>query len=197
MMVHAGKCCVHKTQSGRTLSARGSCVHQDALFQRAWAQKKHSYFHVICRYLRTGYPAYKLQVKTKDKTGGRACVYQGPGSRLLAQGSSGAATCPCGSGARLLAQGSSGGATCPRGSDSWLGTAPEVPRVPVAPTPASRLGAATCPVDGFYKLQAIKQIFSDDPAIMIFIRACARVSTKTLHDKGCSTRLQGMQQTVH
>jgi hypothetical protein len=53
------------------------------------------------------------------------------------------------------------------------------------------------PMDGLYKLQAIKQIFPDDLAIMIFIGARARVSTKALHDKGYSARLQGMQQAVH
>jgi hypothetical protein len=57
--------------------------------------------------------------------------------------------------------------------------------------------AAMRPVDGLYKLQAIKQIFPDDLAIMIFIGARARVSTKALHDKGYSARLQGMQQAVH
>jgi hypothetical protein len=46
-------------------------------------------------------------------------------------------------------------------------------------------GAATCPVDGLYKLQAIKQIFPSDPAIMIFIEARERVSAKALHNKGC------------
>jgi hypothetical protein len=51
--------------------------------------------------------------------------------------------------------------------------------------------------DGLYKLQAIKQIFLSDPAIMIFIGAHARVSAKALCDKGCYARLQGMQQTIH
>jgi hypothetical protein len=52
-------------------------------------------------------------------------------------------------------------------------------------------------VNGLYKLQVIKQIFSGDPAIMIFIGARAHISVKALRDKGCSARLQGMQQTVH
>jgi hypothetical protein len=52
-------------------------------------------------------------------------------------------------------------------------------------------------VDGLYKLQAIKQIFPGDPAIMIFIGVHARVSAKALRDQGCSTCLQGMQQVVH
>jgi hypothetical protein len=52
-------------------------------------------------------------------------------------------------------------------------------------------------MDGLYKLQAIKQIFPGNLAIMIFIRARARVSAKALHDKGCSARLQAMQQAVH
>jgi hypothetical protein len=46
-------------------------------------------------------------------------------------------------------------------------------------------------------LQAIKQISSGDPAIMISIGARARVSSKALRDKGCSTRSQGVQQAVH
>jgi hypothetical protein len=45
-------------------------------------------------------------------------------------------------------------------------------------------GAATCPVDGFYKLQTIKQISPGDPAIMIFIGARVHISTKSLSDKG-------------
>jgi hypothetical protein len=42
-------------------------------------------------------------------------VPRGPGSRLLAQGSFRAATCPLGSSSCLLAQGSSEAATCPVG----------------------------------------------------------------------------------
>jgi hypothetical protein len=53
-----------------------------------------------------------------------------------------------------------------------------------------------CPVDVPYKLQSIKQVFPGDPAIMILIRVWC-VSTKTLRDKGCSARLQGIQQAVH
>jgi hypothetical protein len=52
-------------------------------------------------------------------------------------------------------------------------------------------------MDGLYKLQAIKQIFPGEPAIMIFIGARARVSAKALGDKGCSACLQGMQQVGH
>jgi hypothetical protein len=48
-------------------------------------------------------------------------------------------------------------------------------------------------MDGLYKLQAIKQIFPGNLAIMIFIRARARVSAEALRDKGCSTRLHDMQ----
>jgi hypothetical protein len=96
---------------------------------------------------------------------------------------------------------------------SRLRAAPGVPHVPVALAPASWLGAAlgpprvawaqgssgatTCPVDGLYKLQAIKQIFSGDLTIMIFIVACTRVFSKALRDKGCSAHLQDMQQAVH
>jgi hypothetical protein len=58
-------------------------------------------------------------------------------------------------------------------------------------------GAVTCPEDGLYKLQPIKQISLGDLVIMIFIGARARVSSKALHDKGCSARLQGVQQEAH
>jgi hypothetical protein len=46
-------------------------------------------------------------------------------------------------------------------------------------------------------LQAIKQISPGDPAIMISIGARAHVSSKALRDKGCSARLQGVQQAAH
>jgi hypothetical protein len=46
-------------------------------------------------------------------------------------------------------------------------------------------------------LQAIKQISSGDPAIMISIRARAHISFKALRDKGCSARSQGVQQVAH
>jgi hypothetical protein len=99
-------------------------------------------------------------------------------------GSSGAATGPCVSSSRLPAQDSFGAVTCCLGSSTHHLT-------------QGSSGAATCPVDELFKLQAIKQIFSDNSAIMIFIGACVCVSAKTLRDKGCSARLQGMQQTVH
>jgi hypothetical protein len=54
-----------------------------------------------------------------------------------------------------------------------------------------------CPVGGLYRLQAIKQISPGDSAITIFIRACVRVSSKALRNKGCSARLQGMQLAAH
>jgi hypothetical protein len=62
-----------------------------------------------------------------------------------------------------------------------------------------RLGAAPWPpcVHGLYWLQASKQIYSDDPTIMISIRAGTPVSSKALRDKGCSARSQGMQQAAH
>jgi hypothetical protein len=56
---------------------------------------------------------------------------------------------------------------------------------------------ATCLEDGLYKLQAIKQIFPGNPAMMIFIGACACVSSKALRDKGCSLRSQRVQQAAH
>jgi hypothetical protein len=46
-------------------------------------------------------------------------------------------------------------------------------------------------------LQAIKQISPGDPAIMISIGARAHVSSKALRDKGCSVRLQDVQQAAH
>jgi hypothetical protein len=54
-----------------------------------------------------------------------------------------------------------------------------------------------CPDERLCRLQAIKQIFSGDPAVMISIGACARISFKALRDKDCSARSQGMQQTAH
>jgi hypothetical protein len=46
-------------------------------------------------------------------------------------------------------------------------------------------------------LQANKQISPSDPAIMISIREGTPISSKMLRDKGCSARLQGMQQVAH
>jgi hypothetical protein len=54
-----------------------------------------------------------------------------------------------------------------------------------------------CPDERLCRLQAIKQIFSGDPAVMISIGACARISFKALCDKGCSARSQDMQQAAH
>jgi hypothetical protein len=88
--------------------------------------------------------------------------------------------CPRGFGSSLSAQGSSRAATCHLGSGTRL-------------LAQGSSGAATCPMDGLYKLQAIKQIFPGNLAIMIFIRARARVSAEALRDKGCSTRLHDMQ----
>jgi hypothetical protein len=48
--------------------------------------------------------------------------------------------------------------------------------------------ATTCPEDGLYKLQAIKQISPGSPSIMISIEALVCVSSKALRDKGCSVR---------
>jgi hypothetical protein len=58
-------------------------------------------------------------------------------------------------------------------------------------------GATTCPEDGFYRPQANKQIPPGDQAIMISIGVRTRVSSKTLRDKGCSTRSQGVQHAAH
>jgi hypothetical protein len=124
----------------------------------------------------------RLRRPPPGSSGGAACPH-GSGSRLPAQGSSEAAMCRLGSGSRLPAQGSFGAAMCYMGSSTRLKA-------------QGSSGANTCPIDGLYKLEAIKQIFPGDLAIMIFIGACARVSTKALRDKGCSTRLQVMQQAV-
>jgi hypothetical protein len=107
-----------------------------------------------------------------------------PSSCLPAWGSSEAATCPCGSVSHLPARGSSGTAVCHLGSSTHL-----------LAQGSSR--AAMCPEEGLYRLQAIKQISPGNPAIMISIGARARVSSKTLRDKGCSARPQGMQQVAH
>jgi hypothetical protein len=52
--------------------------------------------------------------------------------------------------------------------------------------------AATCPEDGFCRPQVNKQISPGDQAIMTSIGVCTRVSSKTLRDKGCSGRSQGV-----
>jgi hypothetical protein len=46
-------------------------------------------------------------------------------------------------------------------------------------------------------LQAIKQISPGDPTIMISTGVCAHISSKILHDKGCSAFPQGVQQATH
>jgi hypothetical protein len=81
---------------------------------------------------------------------------------------------PRGSGSRLPAWGSFGAVMCHLGSNTHL-------------LAHGSSGAATCLKDGLCRLQAIKQISSDDPAIMIYIGAWAHVSSKALRDKGCST----------
>jgi hypothetical protein len=106
------------------------------------------------------------------------------GSRLPTRGSSGATTCPRGSGARPPARGSSGAAACHLSSSTHL-------------LAQGSSGAAVCPEEGLCRLQAIKQISPGDPAIMISIGACARISSKALRDKGCSTRSQGVWQAGH
>jgi hypothetical protein len=138
----------------------------------------------------TGYP--RLQALSQDN-----------GSRLPDRGSSGAATCPRISGSRLPARGSFGAATCPRGSGSRLpargssGAATCHLASNTHHLAHGSSGAATCPEDGFCRPQATKQISPANPAIMISIGACTRVSSKTLRDKGCSARSQGVQHTAH
>jgi hypothetical protein len=107
-----------------------------------------------------------------------------PGSRLPAWGSSGDATCPRGFGSSLPARSSSRTAACRLGSSTHL-------------LAQCSFRAATCPEDGLCRLQAIKQISPGDPAIMISIGACARISSKRLRDKCCSARPQGVQQAAH
>jgi hypothetical protein len=95
--------------------------------------------------------------------------------------------CPRDSGSRLPSRdgsGAAGAATRRLGSGTRL-------------LPQDSFKAATCPEDGLYKLQAIKQISPGDPAIMISIGAHARVSSKALRDKDCSVRSQGVQQAAH
>jgi hypothetical protein len=154
--------------------------------------------------LKTGY--LRVQAPSQDKrqgSSGAAACPRGSGSRLPAQGSSGGTACPRDSGSRLPARGSSRAATCPHGSGSRFPAQGSSGAATCRLGSSTRLltqgsfGAATCPVDGLYKLQVIKQNFPSDPAIMIFIGACACVSAKALHDKSCSARLQGMQQAVH
>jgi hypothetical protein len=140
--------------------------------------------------LRTGYPC--VQASSKDN-----------GSRLPARGSSGAVTCPRASGTHLLARGSSRAATCPRGSGSRLparGSSGDATCHLGSSThhlAHGSSGAAMCPEDRFCRSQANKQISPGDQAIMISIGACTRVSSKTLRDKGCSARSQGVQQAAH
>jgi hypothetical protein len=132
--------------------------------------------------LRTGYP--RVQTSSQDN-----------GSHLPARGSSRAVICPHGSGSSLPARDSFGAVTCPYGSSSRLSVRGS------SGTATWHLGsgthhlahgssrAATCPEDGFYRLQADKQISPGDRAIMISIGALTRVSSKTLRNKSCSAHL--------
>jgi hypothetical protein len=132
--------------------------------------------------LRTGYP--RVQTSSQDN-----------GSHLPARGSSRAAICPHGSGSSLPARDSFGAITCPYGSSSRLSARGS------SGTATWHLGssthylahgssrAVTCPEDGFYRLQADKQISPGDRAIMISIGALTRVSSKTLRNKSCSAHL--------
>jgi hypothetical protein len=125
------------------------------------------------------------------------------GSRLPAGGSSGAATCPRGFGSHLSARDSSGGVTCPRGSGSRLpargssGAATWHLGSSTHHLAHGSSGATTCPEDGFCRSQVNKQIPLGNQAIMISIGARMRVSSKTLRDKGCSARSQGVQRATH
>jgi hypothetical protein len=87
--------------------------------------------------LKTGYPAYNLQVKTKYKTSAHGHV--SCGSHLLAHGSSGTATCPVASAPATRAQDSSGTTICPLGISSRF-------------LAQDSSKAATCPVGWSYGL---------------------------------------------
>jgi hypothetical protein len=146
---------------------------------------------------------YKLQVMTKDKAAhvpacpkapvpasqlgaalGLPHVPASPAPTSHLGAASGPPHAPHSSGSRLPARGSSGAARHHQGSSTRL-------------LAQGSSKAATCPEDGLYKLQAIKQISPGDPTIKISIGACARVSSKALCDKGCSARSQGMQEAAH
>jgi hypothetical protein len=159
-----------------------------------------------CRYPEDRVPAYKFQVKT---TAPASLLGAAPGPhvslclRLPARGSSEAATCLHGSGSRLPTRGSSGAVTCLHGSGSRLparGSSGAVICHLGSSTHFLAQGSSrdvTCPKDGLCRLQAIKQIFPGDPAIMTSIGARVRVSFKALRDKGCSARLRVVQRVAH
>jgi hypothetical protein len=131
-----------------------------------------------------GRHCWYLEDRVSPRTSVPSKTPRGSSSHHLARGSSRVTTYPRGSGSCLPAQGSSGAATCHLGSSTHH-----------LVHGSSR--AATCPEDGFCRPQANKQISPDDQAIMISIRACTSVSSKTLRDKGCSTCSQSLQQATH
>jgi hypothetical protein len=151
-------------------------------------------FGVSIGTLRTEYP--RKQASSQDNS-----------SCLPAGGSSKATMCPRGSGSRSrlraapgpprapVARGSTGAATCPRGSGQLRGHHVSLERQHPH-SGAEQL--QSCHVSpGLYGLQANKQISPDDPAIMISIEACTRISSKALRGKGCSACSQGVQQVAH
>jgi hypothetical protein len=163
-------CCTTASESHRIKAQKG-CAGKGC-----WP---HPWVHSLSRGGPGGhcrYPEDRVPPRTSIKS--RQCLLPPDWGQLRA------ATCPRGSGSRLLARGSSGAATCHLGSSSHL-------------LAQGSSGAAMCPEDGFYRPQANKQISLSDPAIMISIGACTRVSSKTLRDKGCSTRSQDVQHAAH
>jgi hypothetical protein len=180
-------CCTTASESQRIKTQKG-CTEKDVGPTRGFTTSIGMGSGATVGTLRTGYP--HVQASSQDNgsrlpVGGssRAATYP-RSSGFPARGSSRAATCPRGTGSRLPARGSSRAATCHLDSSTHL-----------LAQGSSR--AATYPEDGLSRLQANKQISPGDPAIMISIGARAHVSSKTLRDKGCSTRSQGVQQVAH
>jgi hypothetical protein len=110
-----------------------------------------------CRYPEDRVP--RIQVLSQDKRQGdaRAHMSQGPGSCLPTWGSSGAAACPRGSGSRLPARGRHVSPRL-RLPSPGFGAATRRPGSSTRLLAQCSSEAVTCPEDGLYKLQAIKQI---------------------------------------
>jgi hypothetical protein len=86
----------------------------------------------------------------------------------------------------LPARGSTGATTCPRGSGQLWGRHVSLGRQ--HPHSGAEQLRSCHASPGLCGLQANKQISPDDPAIMISIGACTRISSNALRDNGCSTR---------
>jgi hypothetical protein len=139
----------------------------------------------VCRYPEDRVP--RIQASCQDN-----------GSSLPAGGSSEAAMCLRGSGSRSqlgvasglprapTARGSSRAAMCPRSSGQLRGHQMSLGHQHSHSGVEQLWSCHASP--GLCGLQANKQISPDDPAIMISIGACTRISSKALRDTGCSTR---------